>query len=237
MAAAAWGGGGLARPGVACQGAGGGGSSTMSLQYGAEETPLAGSYGPADSFPKDFGYGVEEEEEEAAAAGGGVGAGAGGGCGPGGADSSKPRILLMGLRRSGKSSIQKVSGASPAPPPLPLPPLPGGVGGRRGGGPEEGGGRAVPARFLFSSGEQSPGAALAGTPILESTPRSAEADWVPALPEWPERGRCLWHRLGPRLLGPSPCAIHETETCSPVLTWRTSHTPSPDPVVFVSHFR
>lgn len=82
-------------------------SSTMSLQYGAEETPLAGSYGAADSFPKDFGYGVEEEEEEAAAGGGG-GAGAGGGCGPGGADSSKPRILLMGLRRSGKSSIQKV---------------------------------------------------------------------------------------------------------------------------------
>ncbi|XP_003127849.1 ras-related GTP-binding protein C [Phacochoerus africanus] len=80
----------------------------MSLQYGAEETPLAGSYGAADSFPKDFGYGVEEEEEEAAAGGGGVGAGAGGGCGPGGADSSKPRILLMGLRRSGKSSIQKV---------------------------------------------------------------------------------------------------------------------------------
>ncbi|GAB1288887.1 Ras-related GTP-binding protein C [Apodemus speciosus] len=79
----------------------------MSLQYGAEETPLAGSYGAADSFPKDFGYGVEEEEEEAAAGGGG-GAGAGGGCGPGGADSSKPRILLMGLRRSGKSSIQKV---------------------------------------------------------------------------------------------------------------------------------
>lgn len=39
----------------------------MSLQYGAEETPLAGSYGAADSFPKDFGYGVEEEEEEAAA--------------------------------------------------------------------------------------------------------------------------------------------------------------------------
>lgn len=86
----------------------------MSLQYGAEETPLAGSYGAADSFPKDFGYGVEEEEEEAAAAGGGVGAGAGGGCGPGGADSSKPRILLMGLRRSGKSSIQKVSGLAPA---------------------------------------------------------------------------------------------------------------------------
>ncbi|ELK01940.1 Ras-related GTP-binding protein C [Pteropus alecto] len=44
----------------------------MSLQYGAEETPLADSYGAADSFPKDFGYGVEEEEEEAAAAGGGV---------------------------------------------------------------------------------------------------------------------------------------------------------------------
>lgn len=85
----------------------------MSLQYGAEETPLAGSYGAADSFPKDFGYGVEEEEEEAAAGGGG-GAGAGGGCGPGGGDSSKPRILLMGLRRSGKSSIQKVNAPHPA---------------------------------------------------------------------------------------------------------------------------
>lgn len=120
-----WGGGGLAWPGLPCQGAGGGGSSTMSLQYGAEEAPLAGSYGAADSFPKDFGYGVEEEEEETAAAGGGVGAGAGGGCGPGGADSSKPRILLMGLRRSGKSSIQKVSEAAPRPS-VPPPPLPGG---------------------------------------------------------------------------------------------------------------
>lgn len=115
-AAAAAGGGGKSggrgrrRPGLAWPGLSGRGrrrSSTMSLQYGAEETPLAGSYGAADSFPKDFGYGVEEEEEEAAAGGGG-GAGAGGGCGPGGADSSKPRILLMGLRRSGKSSIQKV---------------------------------------------------------------------------------------------------------------------------------
>ena len=74
----------MARPGVAWQGAGGGGSSTMSLQYGAEQTPLAGSYGSADSFPNDFGCGVAEEEEEAAAAGGGVGAGAGRGCGPGG---------------------------------------------------------------------------------------------------------------------------------------------------------
>lgn len=121
--AAELGGGGLARPSLACQApGGGGGSGTMSLQYGAEEAPLAGSYGAADSFPKDFGYGVEEEEEEAAAAGGGVGAGAGGGCGPVGADSSKPRILLMGLRRSGKSSIQKVSGAAlPVPVPVPVP--------------------------------------------------------------------------------------------------------------------
>ncbi|XP_069080066.1 ras-related GTP-binding protein C isoform X1 [Pleurodeles waltl] len=63
----------------------------MSIQYGDEEQ-LQGSYGPVDSFPKDFGYGVEEadlEESEAPA-------------------DSKPRILLMGLRRSGKSSIQKV---------------------------------------------------------------------------------------------------------------------------------
>ncbi|KAM9031939.1 ras-related GTP-binding protein C isoform 2-T2 [Sarcophilus harrisii] len=84
----------------------------MSLQYGGgDEAPLSGSYGAADSFPKDFGYGVEEEEEEAAvvaaAGGGSAGPGAGGGCGAGGGDSSKPRILLMGLRRSGKSSIQK----------------------------------------------------------------------------------------------------------------------------------
>lgn len=132
----------------------------MSLQYGAEETPLAGSYGAADSFPKDFGYGVEEEEEEAAAAGGGVGAGAGGGCGPGGADSSKPRILLMGLRRSGKSSIQKVSGAAPRPsaPPQGLGWPPGGrgaPGGRRPGLA----GRAVPPgcpTALLSSEERSP---------------------------------------------------------------------------------
>uniref|UniRef100_H3AJY7 Ras-related GTP-binding protein n=1 Tax=Latimeria chalumnae TaxID=7897 RepID=H3AJY7_LATCH len=65
----------------------------MSLQYGAEEDALADSYGVVDSFPKDFGYGVEEAElEEDNPA-------------PG---DSKPRILLMGLRRSGKSSIQKV---------------------------------------------------------------------------------------------------------------------------------
>ena len=107
----------------------------MSLQYGVEETPLAGSYGAADSFPKDFGYGVEEEEEAAAAAGGGAGAGAGGGCGPGGADSSKPRILLMGLRRSGKSSIQKVSGAVRALCPSPSLPFPGAPGASREGRP------------------------------------------------------------------------------------------------------
>lgn len=141
----------------------------MSLQYGAEETPLAGSYGAADSFPKDFGYGVEEEEEEAAAAGGGVGAGAGGGCGPGGADSSKPRILLMGLRRSGKSSIQKVSGAAPRPS-VP-PPLPGGSGGRRAGEAPRGGrrpglaGRAVPPHFS-PAGSGARGAALRKDPDL-----------------------------------------------------------------------
>lgn len=125
----------------------------MSLQYGAEETPLAASYSAADSFPKDFGYGVEEEEEETAAAGGGVGAGAGGGCGSGGADSSKPRILLMGLRRSGKSSIQKVSGAKLRPSAAPQ-----GAGGGeapRGGRWLELAYRALPPHFLFSSGDQS----------------------------------------------------------------------------------
>lgn len=196
---------GLAWPGLACQGAGDRGSSTMSLQYGAEETPLAGSYGAADSFPKDFGYGVEEEEEEAAAAGGGVGAGAGGGCGPGGADSSKPRILLMGLRRSGKSSIQKVSGAAPRPPALS-----GGSGGRGvGEAPEEGGGhgwRAGLSHRAFSSplGSRARGAAGARTPTSKSTPKSAEAKWVP-------EGETGWREAGARgtardlrLLGPSP---------------------------------
>ncbi|KAM9606345.1 ras-related GTP-binding protein C [Harpia harpyja] len=90
----------------------------MALQFGgagaagtAEEPALVGgSFGAADSFPKDFGYGEEEEEAEleGGPGPGGPGGGAGGpGGGAGGADS-KPRILLMGLRRSGKSSIQKV---------------------------------------------------------------------------------------------------------------------------------
>ncbi|XP_051948368.1 ras-related GTP-binding protein C-like [Xyrauchen texanus] len=63
----------------------------MSIDY---EEQLAGSL--VDSFPKDFGYGVEnmdmmqENLENSPSA------------------DNKPRILLMGLRRSGKSSIQKV---------------------------------------------------------------------------------------------------------------------------------
>ncbi|MCI4373987.1 hypothetical protein PGIGA_G00000790 [Pangasianodon gigas] len=61
----------------------------MSIQYGEA---LADSYGVADSFPKDFGYGEEETDMEDSPA----------------PSDSKPRILLMGLRRSGKSSIQKV---------------------------------------------------------------------------------------------------------------------------------
>lgn len=61
----------------------------MSIQY---DEQLADSYGVADSFPKDFGYGEEEADIEDSPA----------------PSDSKPRILLMGLRRSGKSSIQKV---------------------------------------------------------------------------------------------------------------------------------
>lgn len=61
----------------------------MSIQYGEA---LADGYGVADSFPKDFGYGEEEADMEDSPA----------------PSDSKPRILLMGLRRSGKSSIQKV---------------------------------------------------------------------------------------------------------------------------------
>ena len=64
----------------------------MSIQYG--EPDMAGSYGVVDSFPKDFGYGGDEagiDDDSSASA------------------DTQPRILLMGLRRSGKSSIQKVS--------------------------------------------------------------------------------------------------------------------------------
>ncbi|MED6232101.1 hypothetical protein CHARACLAT_004423 [Characodon lateralis] len=62
----------------------------MSIQYEVEQ--LADSYGVSDSFPKDFDYGEEEPDIEDSSA----------------SSDSKPRILLMGLRRSGKSSIQKV---------------------------------------------------------------------------------------------------------------------------------
>lgn len=93
----------------------------MALQFGgagaagtAEEPALVGgSFGAADSFPKDFGYGEEEEEAEleGGPGPGGPGGGAGGPGGGAGGAGSKPRILLMGLRRSGKSSIQKVRGS------------------------------------------------------------------------------------------------------------------------------
>lgn len=69
----------------------------MSIQY-SEEEPLSGSYGVADSFPKDFGYGADESEMDETST----------------ASDSKPRILLMGMRRSGKSSIQKVRLRPPA---------------------------------------------------------------------------------------------------------------------------
>ncbi|KAI8483701.1 hypothetical protein Bbelb_384930 [Branchiostoma belcheri] len=51
-----------------------------------------GSYGVVGSFPKDFGYGPDEQDTEDRSP----------------SAENKPRILLMGLRRSGKSSIQKV---------------------------------------------------------------------------------------------------------------------------------
>jgi Ras-related GTP-binding protein C/D len=49
--------------------------------------------GHASSFPKDFGYGAFDGEHDVNLSSSG---------------EQKPRILLMGLRRSGKSSIQKV---------------------------------------------------------------------------------------------------------------------------------
>ncbi|KAI8764632.1 ras-related GTP-binding protein C [Biomphalaria glabrata] len=58
------------------------------MSFEDDETPC--TY--VGSFPKGFGYGPEEAEIE----------------GPVNPGEEKPRILLMGLRRSGKSSIQKV---------------------------------------------------------------------------------------------------------------------------------
>ncbi|KAF5300992.1 hypothetical protein FQR65_LT19287 [Abscondita terminalis] len=49
--------------------------------------------GHAGSFPKDFGYGAFDGDNEVTLST---------------SNDQKPRILLMGLRRSGKSSIQKV---------------------------------------------------------------------------------------------------------------------------------
>lgn len=60
----------------------------MSMKCG--DSAFTGSY-DVGSFPKSFGYGAEEGDMEE-------------NCAP----PDKPRILLMGLRRSGKSSIQKV---------------------------------------------------------------------------------------------------------------------------------
>ncbi|KAL7980598.1 hypothetical protein Chor_001752 [Crotalus horridus] len=93
------------------------------MPFGAAEEPAqllsgtalpADSLGAADAFPKDFGYGADEDElageDDGAELGGGGGMGIAGPGGGGGDSSKQPRILLMGLRRSGKSSIQKVRG-------------------------------------------------------------------------------------------------------------------------------
>lgn len=59
---------------------------------GGEEQGMYSS--DVGSFPKDFGYNIPFDGNE---------------CNPASAsDEQKPRILLMGLRRSGRSSIQKV---------------------------------------------------------------------------------------------------------------------------------
>lgn len=63
----------------------------MSIQY--EDAGLSGCYGDMGSFPKSFDYGPEEPDDEVDRPA---------------STADKPRILLMGLRRSGKSSIQKV---------------------------------------------------------------------------------------------------------------------------------
>lgn len=50
---------------------------------GYDEDDVSGSYGIVGSFPKGFGYGSEEPDHDVAGAG----------------VETKPRILLMGLRR------------------------------------------------------------------------------------------------------------------------------------------
>lgn len=66
----------------------------MNIQYG--EPNLGSSYSVVGSFPKSFGYGVDDQDQELDPEDGSS------------PSASRPRILLMGLRRSGKSSIQKV---------------------------------------------------------------------------------------------------------------------------------
>ncbi|XP_064652409.1 ras-related GTP-binding protein C-like isoform X2 [Lineus longissimus] len=65
--------------------------STSNMSY--EEEDGYGSSYVVGSFPKDYGYGPDDAEHDMASAT---------------SPENKPRILLMGLRRSGKSSIQKV---------------------------------------------------------------------------------------------------------------------------------
>ncbi|KAK3088192.1 hypothetical protein FSP39_015981 [Pinctada imbricata] len=62
---------------------------TLKQKSSYQDDPDASNFGT--SFPRGFGYGVEETEDA-----------------PPTPTEYKPRILLMGLRRSGKSSIQKV---------------------------------------------------------------------------------------------------------------------------------
>ncbi|KAI0207812.1 Ras-related GTP-binding protein C [Lamellibrachia satsuma] len=65
------------------------------MSYEGEEEGFPGPQGiNVGSFPKDFRYGGPDEYDSEAAGGPSA--------------DNKPRILLMGLRRSGKSSIQKV---------------------------------------------------------------------------------------------------------------------------------
>lgn len=64
------------------------------MSFEQDEDDQYGQGFDVGSFPKDFGYGAFDQDGDV----------------PGGplAGEQKPRILLMGLRRSGKSSIQKV---------------------------------------------------------------------------------------------------------------------------------
>lgn len=90
-----------------------------------------------------------------------------------------------------------------------------------------------PTALFLSSGERGQRRGPGEDPDSESTPKSAEARWVP-------EGETDWREAGAggtardlRPLGSSPRVLSETETYSAVPTWRTCPTPSPAPILCI----